>query len=97
MMLPPEPLVGSPLHPFRLLRKGLRHVRAPSEPLPYGLCFVECPVHCAFSLALVDEVVAMTAQEVAPRSVKDRHPPAATRSGTDKPRPLPTEVARCRG
>ena len=36
----------------------------------------------------------MATQEVAPSSVQNRNPPAAARSGTDEPSPLPSEVAR---
>src|SRR5215212_8236241 len=63
-MLPPEPLVGLPVYPFWLLRERLRRVRAPSKTLPDGLCPVEGMVHRVTSLALVDEIVAMTAQLV---------------------------------
>src|SRR5215203_4851706 len=94
MMLPPVALVGSPVHSFGLLWEWLCHVRAPSKPLPDGLRLVKSPGHCVIPLALVNKLVAMSAQEVAPRSVKECYPPATSRSGTDKPRPLPTEVAR---
>src|SRR5215208_13850 len=57
------------------------------------LRLVERPVHHVILLALVDELVAMTTQEVAPRSVQDCHPAATSRSRTDKSRPLSTEVA----
>src|SRR5215211_7870166 len=82
------------VHPLRSLREELRHVRAPSESLPDGLCFAKSTVHLVLSLALVDQIVAMTAQEVAPWSVQKCNPPATTSSRTDKPRPLPSEVAR---
>src|SRR5215208_377826 len=94
MVLPPEPLVGLPVHPLGLLREWLHHVRAPSETLPDGLRLVEGSVHLVIPLALVDEIVAVTTQEVAPRSVKESYPPAASRARTDEPRPLPSEVAR---
>src|SRR5829696_1997637 len=92
-MLPPQPLVGAPVHPLGLLRERLRHVRATSEPFSDGLRLVKCPVHLIVPLALVDQSVAMAAQEVAPRPVQDCHPPAACRSGADEPRTLSTEVA----
>src|ERR671933_3019767 len=93
-MVPPMPLVGPPMHPLRPLREGLHHVRATSETLPDGLRLVQSPVHLVVPLALVDEVVAMAAQEVAPWPVQDRDSPAASCSGTDEPRPLSPEVAR---
>ena len=62
VVLPPEPLVRLPVHPLGLLRKRLYHVRASSEVLPDGLRLVKSPGHCVIPLALVDEVVAMTAQ-----------------------------------
>jgi signal transduction histidine kinase len=40
-------------------------------------------VHLVLPLALVDQIVAMAAQEVAPWSVKDRYPPTAGCSKTD--------------
>src|SRR5215211_7735047 len=89
-----EPPVSLMVHPLWLLGKRLRHVSAPSEPLPDSLRPAKSTVHLVLPLALVDEVVAMAAQEVAPRSVQNRNPAAAARSRTDKPRPLPSEVAR---
>ncbi len=94
VVLPPEPLIGPPAHPLGLLRERLRHVRAPSEPPADVLCPVQSSVHPIIPLALVREVVAVSTQEVVPRSVKDCHPPAASGSGTDESRPLPSEVAR---
>jgi hypothetical protein len=88
------PLIGLPVHPLGLLRERFHHVRAPSEPPTDVLCPVQSPVHLVVSLALVDQIVAMTAQEILPRSVQDRDPPAASGSRTDEPGPLPTEVAR---
>src|SRR5215203_5115319 len=95
MVLPPEALVGLPVHPLRLLWERLRYVRTPTEHLPDGLRLVKSPVHSVLPLALVDQIVAMTAQEILPRSVQDRHPPATYSSGTDEPRPLSSEVAIC--
>src|SRR5215204_1897320 len=86
MMPPPQPLVGPPVHPFGLLRERYRHVRTPSEPLPDVLRPAKSTAHLVLPLALVDQIVAMTAQEIAPRSVKDGHPPAASRAGADEPR-----------
>ena len=87
-----EPPVSLMVHPLGPLRKWLHHVRAPSEPLLDGLCPAKSAGHLVLPLALVDQIVAMTAQEVAPRSVKECYPPAATRTWTDKPGPLPAEV-----
>src|SRR5215207_1863961 len=81
------------VHPLGPLREWLHHARAPSETLPNRLRLVKSPVHPILPLALVYEVVAMTAEEIAPRSVQDCNPPAATRTWTDKPGPLPAEVA----
>src|SRR5215211_6660703 len=92
-MLPPEPLIGPPVHPLGLLREWLHHVSAPSEALPNGLRLVERPVHRVLPLTLVDQIVATAAQEVLPWPVKESHPPVASRTWTDKPRPLSTEVA----
>src|SRR5919199_134355 len=94
VMLPPEPVIGLPVHPLGFLWELLHHVRAPSESLPYLLRPHESPVHFLVPLALVAEVVAMPAQEVAPRPVQDRNPPTAARSGADEPGPLSSEVAR---
>src|SRR5215207_2633246 len=88
-----EPPVSLMVHSLGPLREGLSHVRAPSKALPDRLRPAKSTVHRVLSLALVNQVVAMTAQEVAPRSVQDGHPPTASGSGTDKPRPLPSEVA----
>jgi hypothetical protein len=71
----------------------LRHVRVPSEALPDRLCPAKSTVHLVLPLALVDEIVAITAQEVAPRPVQNRNPAAAPGSRTDEPGPLSTEVA----
>src|SRR5829696_1012557 len=92
-MLPPEPLVRPPVHPLGLLRERLHHVRATTEPLSDLLCPVQSPVHLVVPLALIGEVVAVPAQEIAPRPVQDDHPPAAAGSGADKPGPLSSEVA----
>src|SRR5215208_2438233 len=92
-MLPEHPHVDFQVHPPRLLRERLRHVRAPSEPPSYGLRLVECSVHPVLSLTPIGKVVAVATQEVAPRTVQNRNPPAASRSRTDKPRPLSPEVA----
>src|SRR5215216_370619 len=93
VVLPPEPLVGHPVHTFGLLREWLHHVRAAADALPNRLRPAKGTSHLVLPLALVDKIVAMTAQEVAPRSVKDRNPPAASSSRTDKPWPLSSEVA----
>ncbi len=61
------------------------------------MVLMKCPIHPVVPLALVDEIVAVAAQEVAPRSVQDRNPPAAVRSGADEPGPLSSEVARSPG
>src|SRR5215203_2369976 len=82
------------VHPLGPLRERLRHVRAPSKALPYRLRPAKSTMHLVLPLALVDEIVAMAALEVPPWTVEDSNPLAASRSGTDKPRPLPTEVAR---
>src|SRR5215211_2401161 len=93
MVLPPEPLVGSPAHPLGLPRERLRHVRAAAKAPADVLCPVQSPVHLVIPLALVAEIVAVSAQKVSPRSVQDSDPSAAPRSGTDEPRPLSSEVA----
>src|SRR5215204_857385 len=93
-MLPPQPLVGPPVHSLGLLGEGLSHVRAPSEPLPNRLCPAKSTVHPVLPLALVDQIVAMTAQEVAPRPVKECYSSAASCARTDKPWPLSSEGAR---
>src|SRR5829696_3466183 len=82
------------MHPLGLLREWLHHVRAAAEPLPNRLRPAKSTVHPLLPLTLVDEPVAMTAQEVAPRPVQDRYRPSASLSGTDEPWPLSTEVAR---
>ena len=51
------------------------------------------PVYSVIPLALINEIVAVPAQEVAPRSVKERNPLAASRSRADKLGPLSPEVA----
>ena len=63
------------------------------EALPYLLCSPEGTVRLTLPLALVAKVVALAAQEIVPRPVKDRNPPAAARSGTDEPGPLSSKVA----
>jgi hypothetical protein len=50
-------------------------------------------VHFVLSLALVDQVVTMTAQKVVTQTVKESYPPTASGSRTDEPRPLPAKVA----
>src|SRR5215210_7538848 len=92
-MLPPEPLVSAPVHPLGLLREGLRHVRAPSEPLPNRLRPAKCTAHRVLPLTLVDQVVAMTAQEILSQPVQHSHLPTAARARTDEPRSLSTKVA----
>src|SRR4051812_43112981 len=92
-MLPEQPVVGLPVHPLGLLREGLRHVRAPAELLPYLLGPSQGADRRVLPLALVDKIVAVTAQEVASRPVQDRNPPAAPGPRTYEPRPLPAEVA----
>src|SRR5215203_3912461 len=82
------------VHPLGPLREGLRHVRAPSKALPDRLRPAKGTVHLVLPLTLVDQIVAMTAQKVASQPVQDCHPPAASGSRTDEPRPLPSEVAR---
>jgi hypothetical protein len=54
---------------------------------------VERPVHPVFPLTLIGKVVAVAAQGEAPRSVKHRYPPTASRTWTDEPLPLSSEVA----
>src|SRR5215217_5272193 len=95
MMPPPEPIVGLPVHPPWLLGERHRHVRAPSETLPDRLGTAKSTGHLVLPLALVDQVVAMTAQEILPLPVEDRHPTSAPGSRTDEPRPLSSEVAHC--
>src|SRR5215218_10253543 len=82
------------VHPLRLLWERLHHVRAAAETLPDRLRPAKSTVHPVFPLALIGEVVAVAAQEVAPRSVQDRNPSAASCTWTDEPEPLSTEVAR---
>src|SRR5215212_7284941 len=65
VVLPPEPLVGPPVHALGLLREWLHHVRATSEALLDGLCLVECPVHRVIPLAPVSKVMTVATQEVA--------------------------------
>ena len=55
---------------------------------------MQSPVHLVIPLALVGKVVAVPAQKVSVRLVKDCHPPAASRARADKPRLLSPEVAR---
>jgi len=59
-----------------------RHICAAAQALSNFLCPVQSPVHLAIPLAFVDKIVAMAAQEVAPRPVEDDHPPTASSSGT---------------
>src|SRR5215218_612767 len=93
MVLPPEPLVRLPVHPLWLLGKQLRHVRAAAEPLPDRLRPAKGTCHLVLPLTLIDEIVAMTAQKVAPQTIKESCPPAAPCSRADRPRPLSAEVA----
>src|SRR5687768_9166382 len=72
-----EPPVSLMVHPLGPLREGLRHVSASSETLPNRLGPAKSTVHLVLPLALVDEVVAMTAQEVASQTVKESYPPTA--------------------
>src|SRR5215216_8157164 len=67
-----------------------------SRSLPTSLVSTEpgqSSVRLVIPPTLIGEGVAVATQEVAPQSVKDCHPPAASRSGTDEPRPRSTEVA----
>src|SRR5918995_1707517 len=82
------------VHLLGPLWEGLRHVCAHTEPLPDRLCPAKGTCHLVLPLAIVDEIVAMAAQEIASWSVEHSHPPAASRSRTDEPRPLSNEVAR---
>ncbi len=82
------------VHPLGLLWEWLRYVRAPSKALPYGLRFVECSLYRVIPLALISQVITVATQEVAPRTIQKRNPAAASRTRTNEPRPLSTEVAR---
>src|SRR5215203_493499 len=93
VVLPTEPLVGLTVNPSGLLLEGSCHVRSPSKPLPDRLRPPKGAGHLVLPLALVDQIVAVAAQEVASRPVEDRHSPAAPRARTDEPGPLSAEVA----
>src|SRR5215208_8156329 len=82
------------VHPHGPLREGLHHVRAAAEPLPNRLRPAKGAIHLVLPLVLVDQIVAMTAQEVAPRSVKECYSSAASCARTDKPWLLSSEGAR---
>jgi hypothetical protein len=77
VMLPQQLHVGVVVHPLWSLGKWLHHVRASTELLSDLLRPSESPVTLLLALALVAQVVAVAAQEVLPRPVQLRHPPAA--------------------
>jgi hypothetical protein len=71
-----------------------QHVGAAPEALPYLPRPPQGPVLLVLALALVAKVVAVAAQEILPRPVQDRHPPAVRYPGADEPGTLSPEVAR---
>src|SRR5215212_3825479 len=92
-MLPEPPVVGLPVHPLGFAWARLRHVRAPAEFLPYPLGPAKGAAHTVLPLAFVDQIVSTATQEIPPRPVQDRCPPAAPGSRTYEPGPLSAEVA----
>src|SRR5215204_4788377 len=77
-----EPPVSLMVHSLGPLREGLSHVRAPSKALPDRLRPAKSTVHLVLLLTFVDQIVAMTAQEVAAQTVKESYPPTAGCSRT---------------
>src|SRR5215208_2630383 len=64
VVLPEHPHVGVMVHSLGSLRERLHHVSAAAEPLPDCLRPAKSTVHLVLPLALVDKIVAMTAQEI---------------------------------
>src|SRR5215210_1784388 len=97
-MPPAQPHVGIEVHSLWLLRERLQHVGTTPETRPYLLCPSESTGLPVLSLALVAQVIAVSAQKILPRPVQNRHPPATrnlvNHAGADEPGPLSPEVAR---
>ena len=94
IVLRAQPHVGVVVHPLWLVGERLHHVRTTPEARPDLLRPSESTGVLVLALALVSEVVAVTAREILPRPVQDRHPPTAPIPGADEPGALSPEVAR---
>jgi hypothetical protein len=99
MRLLAQPLIGSPMHAARLLRKRFQRVVAPAEPHLDHLRSAHCATYRNLPLALVDQPQAVPTGEQVAGPVNLRNAPATNLTvGSDKafePRPAAAEVAFC--
>ncbi len=84
---------GGAVHSFRFLRKPVIHATTPSEPLLDGLSTAQGAFKVSFALALICQLMAVTASKDCP-TVQDRHSPCASPRWAVQPRTLTTVVAR---
>jgi hypothetical protein len=81
------------VHPFRFLRKPLIHATTPSQALLDGLSTAQGALKVSFALALICQLMAVTAsEERAP--IQDRHLPAASACWAKQPRTVAAIMAR---
>src|SRR5271169_6136415 len=91
------PIVGLPMHPRRLLRKGVEDARPAAEAHSELLTFADRAMPRVLRLAQIGEAAAMSAREDMAAQVQLRHAPsagsAADRRAAAEPRTCATEVA----